>query len=314
MVPSTTPASDQMVTDQLADIIVRVLGCDAEDIVPVADLKNDLGADSLTIVEIGEELGRRFDLYLTDDTINALTTVQDAVRAVTRHDGSGPGRHDHRPVPKNFVAAPFPQAVESSAVESGAADYEDETDEGELLVGTTSDIHLLTGPIAPAEAERRAWAGVKWMAIVGLLVGGVVAFGFSALVGATGIDDVSLPPLPTASASATPTESTSTPTPAPTQTDDPTPEPTLTTENANPSPGERFVLRGQLPEAGEGAKLQVEVREPGTDWDDFPVVVTTREDGTFKTGLYTSRTGEREFRLINEKTGKTTPTVKVTIG
>jgi len=303
MVPPTVPVSDQLVNDALADIVVRVLGCAPEDVVPGANLKTDLGADSLTIVEIGEELGRRFDRYLSDDTINALTTVQDAVHAITRHDGSAPGRRDHRPIPKNFVAAPF----------RGAADHDDVDEDGQP-VGTTSDSHLLTGPVAPAEAERRAWSGVKWMAVAGLLVGGVIAFGFSALVGAAGIDDVSLPPLPTASAPATPTATTPTPSPTPTQTEDPTPEPTLTTANSRVSPGERFVLEGQLPEAGEGAKLQVQVREPGTGWDDFPVVVTTRKDGTFKTELYTSRTGERQFRLLNKKTGKTTPTVKVTIG
>jgi len=299
-----TDTSDHLVTDQLADIVVRVLGCDPGDVVPTANLKTDLGADSLTIVEIGEELGRRFDLYLSDDTINALTTVQDAIRAVTRHDGSGPGRRDHRPVPKNFVAAPF----------RGATEYDDEADEDGQLVGATSDTHLLTGPVAPAEAERKAWSAIKWLAVVGLLVGALVAFGFSALVGASGIDDVSLPPLPTAPTSATPTEETPTPTPTPTPTEDPTPEPTLTTANSRVSPGERFVLEGQLPEVGEGAKLQVQVREPGTGWDDFPVTVTTRKDGTFKTELYTSRTGEREFRLMHEDTGKTTPTVKVTIG
>jgi len=299
MVPSSAE-----VTDQLADIVVRVLGCDPEGVVPSASFKADLGADSLTLVEIGEELGRRFNLYLPDDTINGLSTVQDAVHAITRHNGAGPGRRDHRPVPKNFVAAPF----------RGATDYEDEVDDNGQFVGSTSDTYLLTGPVAPAEAERKAWSAIKWLAVVGLLVGCLVAFGFSALVGASGIDDVSLPPLPTAPTSATPTETTPTPTPTPTQTEDPTPEPTLTTANSRVSPGERFVLEGQLPEAGEGAKLQVQVREPGTGWDDFPVTVTTREEGTFKTELYTSRTGEREFRLINEETGKTTPTVKVTIG
>ena len=58
----------------------------------------------------------------------------------------------------------------------------------------------------------------------------------------------------------------------------------------------------------------MQVREPGTDWDDFPITTKTRKDGEFKTELYTSRTGEREFRLLNEKTGEKTPTVKVQIG
>lgn len=297
--------STASVTEQLVDIVVRVLGCQPSDVVPAADLKKDLGADSLTIVEIGEELGRRFDVYLTDETIDGLTTVESAVNAVVRHDGSGPRRGDHRPVPKNFVAAPYTAPADAGA-------ETERTPSGSL---THTDSHLLTGPVEPEVAEKRALSAIKWLAVVGIVVGGIIGLGTSALVGASGIDEVSLPPLPTTAApQPTATQSSPTPTPTPTETYDPTPEPTLTTENARVAPGERFVLTGRLPDVGEGAKLQVQVREPGTGWDDFPVEVTTRDGGEFKTELWTSRTGEREFRLIHEQTGATTPTVEVTIG
>jgi acyl carrier protein len=79
--------SPSSVHDQLTDILVAVVGCPAEDVVPSAALKK-LGTDSLTIIEVGEELGRRFGVHLADDTINSLRTVQDAVDAIVRHDGS----------------------------------------------------------------------------------------------------------------------------------------------------------------------------------------------------------------------------------
>jgi acyl carrier protein len=79
--------SPSSVHDQLTDILVAVVGCPAGDVVPSAALKK-LGTDSLTIIEVGEELGRRFGVHLADDTINSLRTVQDAVDATVRHDGS----------------------------------------------------------------------------------------------------------------------------------------------------------------------------------------------------------------------------------
>ncbi|MCW2838875.1 MAG: hypothetical protein JWR55_358 [Aeromicrobium sp.] len=74
------------VHEQLTDILVRVVGCPPEAVVPSAVLKQ-LGTDSLTVVEVGEELGRRFGIRLSDGTIDSLRTVQDALDAVVRHDG-----------------------------------------------------------------------------------------------------------------------------------------------------------------------------------------------------------------------------------
>lgn len=68
---------------------MRVVDCAADSVRPEARLQ-ELGTDSLTIVEVGEELGRRFGVYLSDDTIDSMATVQDAVDAVVRHDGSQP--------------------------------------------------------------------------------------------------------------------------------------------------------------------------------------------------------------------------------
>lgn len=74
------------VHDQLTDILVRVMGCPAEAVVPSASLTT-LGTDSLLVIEVGEELGRRFGVRLSDDDINALRTVQDAIDVVIRHNG-----------------------------------------------------------------------------------------------------------------------------------------------------------------------------------------------------------------------------------
>ncbi|RYJ07482.1 MAG: acyl carrier protein [Actinomycetales bacterium] len=75
------------VREQLADILASVVEADPSDVRDEAVLK-DLGVDSLALVEVGDELGRRFGVYLTDETVDSLVTVGDAVKAVTQHDGS----------------------------------------------------------------------------------------------------------------------------------------------------------------------------------------------------------------------------------
>lgn len=148
---------------------------------------------------------------------------------------------------------------------------------------------------------------------LGLVIGGVLGLGGAALVGATGISEVDLPPLVAPTTPAPTAEPEAEPEPAPTQTADPV-EPTINTSSAQVSPGERFLLSGAFPASPDGQDLQVEVKEGGGPWDDFPIQTKTRDGGIFRTELYTSRTGEREFRVKNTVTGEKTPSVKVEIG
>lgn len=295
-------ASREEILEQITDISVTVLACDPDDITPRARF-SELGSDSLTIVEIGEELGRRFDVYLSDDSIDSMRTVEDAIDAVV-----------------DLTAA----AAAAPAVRAPKPAQDKPTTPARSVATTTAIMPAATS--APVERagfdphqhgphfKAKALGLVTWMAIIGVLVGGVIGFGTSAVVSASGISDVSLPPINATTATPTPTASTPTPTPKPSPTNAADPEPTLEAAKSQVSPGERFVLSGVFPAVGEGADLQVQVREPGTDWDDFPITTQTREDGQFKTELYTSRTGEREFRLLDEESGDTTPTVKVQIG
>ncbi|MCW2829592.1 MAG: hypothetical protein JWP31_284 [Aeromicrobium sp.] len=274
------------VHEQLTDILVRVVGCRADEVVPTATLR-ELGTDSLTVVEVGEELGRRFDVYLSDATIDGLTTVKDAIDAVVGHDGSQPPRGafripalPHHPAPASD--APTPEVIP--------------VDEQQI-------------------SERRSKAGgfAVWFAVIGLVIGGVLGLGGAALVSATGIDQVDMPPL-VASSTPEPTASTaSTPAPKPTQSVG-VPEPSVEVSSSQVSPGETFELMGVFPGSDAGEQLQVEVKDEGADWDEFPIKPVTREGGAFKADLYTSRTGAREFRVTNTVTNVSTPAVKVEIG
>ena len=258
--------SPSSVHEQLTDILVRLVGCPADAVVPEASLK-ELGTDSLTIVELADELGRRFDLYLSDDTVDNLVTVQDAIDAVVDHDGSTPPARSGR----------VPTALESPAP-----------------------------PVRDDEQVRRrrlAERLVIWFAVVGAVLGAILGFGGSALIDATGLGSVNLAPInnPTTAPSTTPTTT-------------PEPEPTIRASKSQVAPGERFVIEGTFPAVGAGAELQVQVKDEGSDWDDFPIETTTMCVGRFKTEIYTSRSGDRQFRLLNKKTDEATPAVTVQIG
>ena len=55
---------------------------DIEDISPEASLVEDLGADSLALVELVMSMEEAFDIDIDDDDADKLLTVQDAVNYI----------------------------------------------------------------------------------------------------------------------------------------------------------------------------------------------------------------------------------------
>ena len=307
------------ILQEITDVTVKVLGCPAADVTPDARFA-ELGSDSLTIVEIGEELGRRFHVRLSDDAIDTMRTVQDGINAVV----------DLAPAPQHAeVASVAPEAIAAPAAASAARRSDDDTLVSEPVAPAPAPARMPAATGAPASRtvladppmtwrkRRKAVGVIATMAVVGVLIGGFFAFGLSAVVSAAGIDEVTLPPLPAASPTPAETEEPAeepAPEPTATPTEEEPEEPTLEAEQTQVAPGQRFILAGAFPEAGQGAPLQVQVREEGTDWVEFPITTTTRDNGEFRAELFTSRPGEREFRMLDEESGDTTPTVTVTIG
>jgi acyl carrier protein len=60
-------------------IAEKISDIDIEDVVPEASLIEDLGADSLTIVELVMSMEEIFDIEIDDDAAEGLVTVQDAI-------------------------------------------------------------------------------------------------------------------------------------------------------------------------------------------------------------------------------------------
>ncbi len=63
------------IEDTVKEIIIDQLGCEALDVVPEADITNDLQADSLDRYELIMGFEDRFDLKIDDEEASKLTTV-----------------------------------------------------------------------------------------------------------------------------------------------------------------------------------------------------------------------------------------------
>lgn len=65
--------------DRIKGIIVDQLGVSGDEIVPEASFIDDLGADSLDIVELVMAMEEAFDVEIPDDDAEKIQTIGDAV-------------------------------------------------------------------------------------------------------------------------------------------------------------------------------------------------------------------------------------------
>jgi acyl carrier protein len=65
--------------DKVVEIIVEELGVDPEEVTPEASFIDDLGADSLDVVELVMAFEEEFDLEIPDEDAENIKTVQNAV-------------------------------------------------------------------------------------------------------------------------------------------------------------------------------------------------------------------------------------------
>ena len=64
---------------EVKQILSRLTGLDVEEISDGADVVNDLGIDSLKIIEIATEIERTYKVAVKDSELGKLRTVKDAV-------------------------------------------------------------------------------------------------------------------------------------------------------------------------------------------------------------------------------------------
>ena len=71
------------IAEDVKKIIVERLGVDPAEVTEVASFQNDLGADSLDIVELIMDFEKQFDIKIPDDDAgDKIATVGDAIKYI----------------------------------------------------------------------------------------------------------------------------------------------------------------------------------------------------------------------------------------
>ena len=71
--------------ERVKKIIVERLSVDPSKVTMEASFKEDLGADSLDVVELVMELEDQFDLEISDEDAEKITTVGEVVNYIQSH-------------------------------------------------------------------------------------------------------------------------------------------------------------------------------------------------------------------------------------
>jgi len=74
--------------DRVKKVVAEQLQVDPEQIVPDASFVEDLGADSLDVVELVMALEEEFDIEIPDDAAEHIQTVGDAVKFIDERLGA----------------------------------------------------------------------------------------------------------------------------------------------------------------------------------------------------------------------------------
>lgn len=77
--------------DKVKEILCDQLGIDASQVTAEAGIFEDLGADSLDIVDVVMNLEEAFDTEIPDDAIESLKTVGDVARYIDEHTAAHEG-------------------------------------------------------------------------------------------------------------------------------------------------------------------------------------------------------------------------------
>jgi len=73
------------VEDKVKKIIAEKLSVDLDEVVPGASFVDDLGADSLDLVELIMSMEEEFDIDIPDEAAEKILTVQDAIEYTHKH-------------------------------------------------------------------------------------------------------------------------------------------------------------------------------------------------------------------------------------
>ncbi len=77
--------AEQNTEEQVRDIICEKLSVKPDQVSPETSFVNDIGADSLDLVELIMELEDKFDMQIPDEEAEKILTVGDAIKYIEEH-------------------------------------------------------------------------------------------------------------------------------------------------------------------------------------------------------------------------------------
>ncbi|HVA63253.1 MAG TPA: acyl carrier protein [Terriglobales bacterium] len=78
----------ESIEDKVRQIVVEKLGVEEGEVTPTASFVEDLGADSLDLVELVMEFESVFEIQIPDEDTEKIRRVQDAVAYIKDKTGS----------------------------------------------------------------------------------------------------------------------------------------------------------------------------------------------------------------------------------
>lgn len=79
------------VFDRVKSIVVEQLGVDEAEVTPDASFVDDLGADSLDVVELVMALEEEFEIEIPDEDAEKIVKVAEAVKYIEQHTAEAAG-------------------------------------------------------------------------------------------------------------------------------------------------------------------------------------------------------------------------------
>jgi acyl carrier protein len=73
------------ITNRVKEIICKVTGCSVDSISDSATFVDDLGLDSLAILEIAVDVENTFKIRATDEELQKIRSIDDSVALILRH-------------------------------------------------------------------------------------------------------------------------------------------------------------------------------------------------------------------------------------
>ena len=81
-------AMDQAAYQKIKEIIVDILAVEEDKVVPAAKFRDDLGADSLDLVELIMAFEDEFGGRISDEDARSITSVEQAVTYITERQAA----------------------------------------------------------------------------------------------------------------------------------------------------------------------------------------------------------------------------------